>query len=599
MSKRWILIPLILTALLTIFLTLPSRKHQPLFQPPLPLNLSVHQQSLKFKVEEALPVDLDGDERTELVIRETPTKRIYLAQWQGSRWTIKPLPIPSSSSLPTNFIPRFDTGLIPEDTMRGKKLLKFSDLKCLPVLLPNRRVVILRRDRKGFLKSQNLVSNACFMLVWDLDSDGKQNDLIIGVLPKRLLWFVAEKNTLSLRQEINALGSGKTNTWGQVEEAYLSSYELWISLKGGTYSEWYVIWRNRWTPAPTNFGAIKHGDFDGDGILDYAGIDLNSRTLQVWLSKSRKVFKPPFRLPLPSAFELAIGDLDNDGLVEVLIRDGNKLVCWEMLPSGKFKSVTLQKRGLFDVLGFGDFDNDGQTEMATLYRDINPVLSILDWVLQQLSLKKPPLPDLFLVRKTTKGWEWRTVKIFSTKSRRRGYKIKASKFWGFYSTELPNSGVCCFGGRWWLFVSANTGATPSCFLCRLKDILGTLRGRYINCPHGHNEFWQETRFWSVKGDKAIEALRVDGILAHEFKFRDTPPKGVDLDGDGKEEAVLTRTIGNNAVFVARYRNERWEVGKVERPCRLVSLSLSSKPRPCLIAVWEDGTITQISVPSKR
>lgn len=596
MSKQWILRLLTLTGLLIVFLTLLFRKPQPLFQPPLPLTLSVHRQSLKFKIEEALPVDLDGDERAELVIRETPTKRIYLARWQESRWTVKPLPIPSSCSLPTNFIPRLDTGLIPDDTMKGKELLKFSDLKCLPILLPDRRVVILRCDRKGNLRTQNLVSNARFMVAGDLDGDGQQNDLIVGVFPKRLLWFVAGKNALSLRQEINASGSGKANTWRQVEEVLLSSHRLEISFRTGL-TEGYVIWCNQLIPAIINLGRIKHGDFDGDGFLDEAGVNLNSRTLQIWLSRSHKVFK----LPLPPDLEWAIGDLNDDRLVEVFVPNVNRLVCLEMLPSGKFKRFALQKQGRFEVLGFGDIDGDGQREAVTLYEtSINPVLFRFHWALQRLSLAEPPLPNLLLVQRTKKGWEWWTVKIFSTKFHKHSYKINAHKFFGgFYSTEFPNSGICYFGGRWWLFTSANTGTTLSCFLCRLRDVLATLRGGHFNCPHGHNEYWQETRFWSVKGDKAIEALRVDGILAHEFKFRGTMPKGVDLDGDGKEEAVLTRTIGENAVFVARYRNERWEVGKVERPCRLVSLSLSSKPRPRLIAVWEDGTITQISVPSTR
>ncbi|MFN3421498.1 MAG: hypothetical protein ACK40X_07235, partial [Armatimonadota bacterium] len=248
-----------------------------------------------------------------------------------------------------------------------------------------------------------------------------------------------------------------------------------------------------------------------------------------------------------------------------------------------------------EIYGFGDVDNDGQVEVISLCSpNLNPVSELLRWALLNLSLIRPPLPDLLLVWKSDEGWKWKTCKIFSTPSRKQGYEINVTHFYSFMDTRIPR-GVCRVGGRWWLFVSANSGITRgSCFTCRFGRVFATLRGGYSTCPHSRNEYWQETRLWSVQGDKAIEMLKLDAILAHEFTSASL--EGVDLDGDGEGEAVLTRTVGNNAVFVARFRNERWEVGKVERPCKLVSISLSRNPRPCLLAVWEDGTVAQISIP---
>ncbi|MFN3421557.1 MAG: FG-GAP repeat domain-containing protein, partial [Armatimonadota bacterium] len=327
MREQRILMFLILVALLVAFSFPIFLKPQQFSQAPIPLALSVHQQSLNFKIEEGFAVDINGDGQAELVLRDAATKRLLLAQWRGNRWTTKPLPIPSKSTLPTNSIPSLDIGLIPENTMKGKELLRFSDLECLPVLLPDRKVVALRYDESGNLRIRTLVSNAHFMLIGDLDSDGQQNDLIVGVLPKRLLWFIAKNGVLSLRQEIDASGVGKANTWWLVTGVYLGKHEITISFANRP-TEAYVVWHDRLVP-DTGIGEVQSEDFDGDGIIDRA--NRTPEGLQIWLSKVRRVFRLPC-VPLDNWW--AIGDLDHDGLVEVVMSDGSRLVCWEIQPSG-------------------------------------------------------------------------------------------------------------------------------------------------------------------------------------------------------------------------------------------------------------------------
>ncbi|MFN4179382.1 MAG: FG-GAP repeat domain-containing protein, partial [Armatimonadota bacterium] len=503
MRKRRILMFLILVALLVAFSLPIFLKPQQFSQAPIPLALSVHQQSLNLKIEEGFAVDINGDGQAELVLRDAATKKIHLAQWRGDHWTIKPLPIPSKSTLPTNSIPRLDTGLIPEDTMKGKELLRFSDLKCLPVLLPDRKVVVLRCDEKGNLRIQTLVRNAHFMLAGDLNGDGQQDDLIVGVLPKRLLWFVAKNDALSLRQEINTSSSVKASAWGQVTDADFGKHRITVSFASGT-TEAYAVWHGRLVP---DTGGV-YGDFDGDGIVDRA--NHTSKELQIWLSKFRKEFKLPCA---PPDEWWAIGDLDYDGLVEVVMSDGNRLVCWGMQPSGEFRSLVIQKP-MAEIYGIGDVDNDGQEEVILLHNPRpHPVLDLLRWALLNLSLMRPPLPELMLVWKSGEGWRWKTCKILSTPSPRQGYDIKATRFYGFMSTRTPR-GVCRFGGRWWLFASSNSGISMSCFTCRFGRVFAALRGGYSICPHCRNEYWQETRLWSVQGDKAIEMLKLDAILAH-------------------------------------------------------------------------------------
>ena len=113
-------------------------------------------------------------------------------------------------------------------------------------------------------------------------------------------------------------------------------------------------------------GTTAIGDLDGDGRLDVIVTDQTVSTISVFLNTSSPgavSFSPPLTLPcgVVSAFHLAIGDLDGDGKPEVVLTDNGKVVI--LKNNSTPGTIRLDSATSVDVLSatdvaINDFDGD-------------------------------------------------------------------------------------------------------------------------------------------------------------------------------------------------------------------------------------------------
>ena len=123
-------------------------------------------------------------------------------------------------------------------------------------------------------------------------------------------------------------------------------------------------------------------DFNGDGNLDIAGINLGFTTVSIFLGNGDGTFQSPvtYPNPIPSVEQLAVGDFNNDGKLDLVV---------EGAPGGFGTSYTLavllgNGDGTFRVqpglpagasgsilaeVSVADFNGDGNLDLATFNTD--------------------------------------------------------------------------------------------------------------------------------------------------------------------------------------------------------------------------------------
>ncbi len=111
------------------------------------------------------------------------------------------------------------------------------------------------------------------------------------------------------------------------------------------------------------------GDLNGDSKIDFVTSERGTPTVMTYLGKGNGTFKAPLTASPPfDSYDLEIGDVDDDGALDLIGADGGPI--WTMLGDGDGTFGTQLYR-FSDVvtgleLGVGDFDGDGTLDVATV-----------------------------------------------------------------------------------------------------------------------------------------------------------------------------------------------------------------------------------------
>ena len=145
------------------------------------------------------------------------------------------------------------------------------------------------------------------------------------------------------------------------------------------------VWQNQLSGVFTNSNAtlpgvsssaVARGDFDNDGRADllltgFAGVNGNTPVYvsQVWRNLGNGSFtNVQAGLPGVDTGAVALGDLDNDGNLDILLTGysatGAVAQVWRNLANGTFTNLNAGLPGvLYSSVALGDYDNDGRLDI--------------------------------------------------------------------------------------------------------------------------------------------------------------------------------------------------------------------------------------------
>ena len=134
-------------------------------------------------------------------------------------------------------------------------------------------------------------------------------------------------------------------------------------------------------------GAVRIGDFDGDGFNDVAGMNRNENTITFWLSNLLQGLQQRLTLPAQRPAYITTADLTGDGAADLIVSQSNG------------SSVRIIAGGYWDqpvefptvlspfAVTSGDWNNDGRPDFAaasntedamTIYLSVPPA-NVSDW----------------------------------------------------------------------------------------------------------------------------------------------------------------------------------------------------------------------------
>ena len=128
-------------------------------------------------------------------------------------------------------------------------------------------------------------------------------------------------------------------------------------------------------------GDLVTGDFNGDGITDFATANSRSDDLSVILGTGGGEFAPQITFPAgDSPRILRTGDLNNDGITDFVVVNNCAKSIWVFmgLGDGTFAApVTSTTRSGLQSLSLGDFNGDGITDIVSTHSSFDIIVVLI------------------------------------------------------------------------------------------------------------------------------------------------------------------------------------------------------------------------------
>ena len=118
-------------------------------------------------------------------------------------------------------------------------------------------------------------------------------------------------------------------------------------------------------PAPYS---VVAGDFDQDGIEDFAAADKGDKTVVVYFGQANGTFGRKQTLNTSDVpFPIVAGDFDNNHTLDIAIGNGTNITVFPGNGNGTFGNAVSSPASDFADLVVGDFDRDGTLDLAVVH----------------------------------------------------------------------------------------------------------------------------------------------------------------------------------------------------------------------------------------
>jgi hypothetical protein len=126
---------------------------------------------------------------------------------------------------------------------------------------------------------------------------------------------------------------------------------------------------------------VASGDFNNDGILDFAVVDNNNPTISVYLGNGDGSFAAAVTYPIDDlGLDIKVGDFNGDGKLDIVTANGYENTTLDVLlgnGDGTFqKEVTYNAGASPSGIAIGDFNHDGILDLAVANDDAPGTVSI-------------------------------------------------------------------------------------------------------------------------------------------------------------------------------------------------------------------------------
>jgi hypothetical protein len=107
---------------------------------------------------------------------------------------------------------------------------------------------------------------------------------------------------------------------------------------------------------------VAQGDFNGDGVLDFAVSNTGANTVSIILSKANGAYEPKVDYTVSSPGQIAVGDFNNDGKLDIAVAGGATLSVLLGVGDGTFQAPISQSISATS-LATADFNKDGKLDL--------------------------------------------------------------------------------------------------------------------------------------------------------------------------------------------------------------------------------------------
>ena len=204
-----------------------------------------------------------------------------------------------------------------------------------------------------------------------------------------------------------------------------SNYNVTINDKGSTYGSSCIGNSFPNSGPPTYTGALYFGDFNGDGLMDYATNQPNEDTIYVYLAQQGGTYSQPYKISFPSgsqpsssdttidysyATDISTLDINNDGKDEIMLHynivkaiNGDNVTQdyvdnYSFNGTGFVKSNTssIPLGGGFNFYCYGDFNGDGKMDQVCVKAANDPSSTKFYFYFNGQPTKGPALDSISL-----------------------------------------------------------------------------------------------------------------------------------------------------------------------------------------------------------